>query len=337
MAYKFYPASSPIIDTPHDTFVGDLQAKINADWECASDIFTIQEELTVGQMDWQDVQVRIGHIIQPNTNEKLGDDWRNIIFKDMDHSYGLGKRYKFDNNVWLTVNSDFHRYPTASTIIRRCNNTLNFYYQGKLITEPCIIDYKPYRQTLDYNKVVTIQEGRIYVIAQANDYINTISENQRFLFNQRAYKIVFVQNYLQNNTFDQSSVPIISFYMDINQVNPMIDDVANNIANGLNQNVTNSSNVISSGAGNIVAAISEGDLQNYTVYNYDATGNQTNDQFTITASGVPNDYYSLHVNSGNSFTVNCIKMYEDNLLTVTCTNQTDNTQVQLQIQLKGLF
>jgi len=277
LAYKYYTASSPIITSPYQNYINDLQAKINDDWSNASDIFTIQEEQNSGEMDWQDVEVRIGHIIQPSTGDKLGDDWRNIIFKDMSHVYGLGKRYQFDNSVWVTINSDFHRYPTASTIIRRCNNTLNYFVNGVLVHESCIIDYKTKGTSIAFSDIVALQNGRIYVIVQNNSNTQQILENQRFLFNQRAYKVIFVENYLQNYTYDQTSAPFISFYMDINQLNSAVDDVANNIANAYDQNVTQSSNIITPN----VDGITQGDSQTYMVYNYDSHGVQTTETFPL--------------------------------------------------------
>ncbi|AFM41008.1 hypothetical protein Desaci_2033 [Desulfosporosinus acidiphilus SJ4] len=75
--------------------------------------------------------------------------------------------------------------------------------------------------------------------------------------------------------------------------------------------------------------------QDYTVYQYvDSVANS--DTFTITASGPTTTYYTLTVSDGNHFTV-YNKQYIATKLVITCTNNRDASQVQISIDLRGLW
>lgn len=311
------------------------QNKINSEFDIATDVFDIEEEITPGQLDFTTAHVRITHVITSAMGQNLGDDFRGIIFQDINHTLGLGKRYRFDNNIWTCIFTDIYKFPTSSATVRRCNNTMNFYVDSKLVNEPCIIDYKPYRPEVDYKSEVSLQEGRLTVIVQNNQNTKTVYENQRFLFNQRAYKVGYIENYLQNNTYDQTSSPLITFYMDINMIAPN-DDLTNNIADN---SATITPTPSQTGYDYIISPTFDYVLQNqsqtYTIYR---TNNSVQDDstFTITASGVPDGYYLMSTTE-NSFTIKCLQPYDNARLTITCTNNDDGHVKTFNVQLKGLF
>jgi hypothetical protein len=82
--------------------------------------------------------------------------------------------------------------------------------------------------------------------------------------------------------------------------------------------------------------ILQGKHVDYSVYKYtnDVIGADT---FTITASGVPLEYYSLVVSTGNAFKVTCLKYYATNPLVITCTSNLDATSETISIVLKGVW
>ncbi len=216
--------------TPYQEFRDNLQAKINEDFTETSDLVLIQEEQVYGSKIWSDVEVRITHVINSATGEKLGDDFRGVIFQDLQHAYGMGFRYQFNDNVWITTNSDFYKFPTISSTVRRCNNVLRWYDKdGNLCEEPCFIDYVIKNNNIESIKQQIILDGDVEVCTQMNQYTINILENQRFIFDGKAYKIRAVNNFLRQKTNESNSVPLVKFTMYKTNIAPN-DDLVNSIA-----------------------------------------------------------------------------------------------------------
>lgn len=395
-----------------------LQYKINSQFSNTPDVYQIQEEQTFGMQDWQNITVRIVHILSDkNTSDKKNDDWRGLIFQDLSHYYALGIRYYFDNNFWITVESDYYHYPTASATILRCDNILKWRdSNGVLRQEPCNIDSKVKRYRNQYSQVLTSYEGYITVTCQLNQYTKTIENNQRFVFNGQAYKIINLENY-HNKTYNGNDAPLLIMIMNRDPNNDAGDDLINNIANAFTTNYTisidqapfnqtvgftttltstiklngnivtnqpvtwSSSNplvgtISSSGVinllfvGNVtftatmsnntnisasitvnvasapvvtsaniispsVTSILQGSSQTYSVNKF-VNGVANADTFTFVPSGASSTYYSLQIVDGNHFDVTSLG-YTNIPLVVTCTNNVDNSQVNISINLRGLW
>jgi hypothetical protein len=247
MAYKYYQSYLPVVTSPSVGLKDDLQALINDQFENGSDFYTIGEELTFGTINFTNTDVRITHVINRNTGEKLGDDFREIIFKDITHVKGMGFRYYFDDNYWITVNTDNYKFVTASSIIRRCNNVLRWIDRyGNKIQEPCIIEYAIKESANDFNSNIIIPQGQIAITTQYNNRTTTIIPNQRFLIgNPRvAYKVRGdgINNFLNQSTYDDNSVPLIKIYLDFDPKNEAMDDIINGYANAYDLNYSLSIN-----------------------------------------------------------------------------------------------
>lgn len=224
VAYEFYEASRNMYNLPKQEWKDDLQAFIDDQFDNAPNVYTIGEELISGTQNWSDTDVIITHVIQPGTGKNLGDDWRNIIFSDLEHAKGLGYRYYFDDNVWITVNSDKYKYVTASSIIRRCNCTLKWYNSSnELIVEPSIIDY--YDFTAKYNvqedHYVRLGSTSRFVIMQNNSNTNNIPRDQRFIIDRIAYRVV---NF---DSITRSGLYLLT--VEEHQINEYVDDVENSV------------------------------------------------------------------------------------------------------------
>lgn len=233
MTLSFYDSYKIVSQTPSEYWKDGLQAVIDDQFENASDVFIVQEEQTFGVLDWSsDLSVRITHVLSDKqTGEKLGDDFRNLIFPDLSRTCVLGQRYSFDSNYWITINTDKYKYPTISAVIRRCNNVLkNYDSNGVLHTEPCIIDSVKRRIDFDYNSDIIIPDGYTTIIVQGNDWTKTFKLNQRFMFGGQAWKCSYINNYERINTLDDTSVNIIR--MVLMKVDLASDDnVTENIPN----------------------------------------------------------------------------------------------------------
>ena len=141
--YKYVPAGMLVTGkrgkTPKDDYISLFQETLNNQFYNSSDWWTIQEETAAGSNEFAEIDVRINHVINTETGMDLGDDWKGLLFKEIDHAIELGKHYVFDGNTWLTVNTEFYKNLTGTCTVRRCNNTLRWIDEptGEYYEEPC--------------------------------------------------------------------------------------------------------------------------------------------------------------------------------------------------------
>jgi hypothetical protein len=247
MAYKFTNASMSINGkTPKEDYIGLFQETLNQQFYNSSDWWTIQEEIPYASDSFVNTDVRITHVINAETGVKLGDDWKTILFKEVDHEIYVGRLYMFDDNTWLVVNTEVIKNLTATATVKRCNNMLRWVDvdTGALYTEPCTIDYliKEPRDYATAGSALVTPSGYVQIKAQFNSRTNTIRPNQRFLFgnptNWTAYKVVGtgMNNYNNLQTTDNMSAGILLLEMVANYVNYETDDITLGIAD-VNQNI----------------------------------------------------------------------------------------------------
>lgn len=217
-------------------FIDAFQSLINEQFDITPNAYTIQEESIMASGSFNNVEVRVLTAIDSETGEKLGDDFKNILFKDLQHATGIGFKYYFDGNYWLTVNSEIIKNFAASATVRRCNNTLRWADQNDIYQiEPCVIDYK-LTFPRNRNSDPIVAGGIMVLYVQSNPATMQLHENQRFLFgnsNQwNCYKVLGggVRNFLNNQTTNNKSSPLIELMLMKNTVNYDTDDVINGIA-----------------------------------------------------------------------------------------------------------
>ena len=224
MAYEFYAAKRNMYNPPNEEWKNDLQAFIDDQFNNTVNVYSISEELTFGTLDWSSTDVIITRVINSNTGENIGKDWKKIIFKDIDHSRGLGYRYYFDNSTWITVNYDPHN-ETASSIIRRCNHTFKWYDDSNvLVEEPGIVDY--YDFTKDDNvwvdKNMRIGDNIRFVVLQNNDNSYNIRRDERFIIDRLAYRVI---NF---DSITKSGLYLLT--LEEHQINTQTDDIVDSVA-----------------------------------------------------------------------------------------------------------
>jgi hypothetical protein len=175
--YRFIPAAIAIRgqkDTrPKNEYIDLFQETLNEQFYNASDWWTIEEETQAGSQVYADIDVRIAHVINAETGLKLGDDWKTLLFKDIEHPIELGRQYIFDNNTWVTINSEIIKNLSGTCTIRRCNNTLRWIDEatGATYEEPCAIDYlvKEPRDYFTQGSPLTTPGGFLHIEMQLND------------------------------------------------------------------------------------------------------------------------------------------------------------------------
>ena len=123
---------SAMYNTPYDYKTSEkyysqmLNEKIQETYEFSSDTFEIEVEETPGTMEFKSIVCRVCHAIEPKTGLQRGDDFKELKFFDLNYPKGIGTRYRFDNSIWITNNTDNTKFVTKSNVIRRCNNVLKY-------------------------------------------------------------------------------------------------------------------------------------------------------------------------------------------------------------------
>lgn len=242
MAYPFMSAGSLINNkTPKQDYINLVQETLNEQFYNASDWYTIQEETSVGSGQYQNVDVRVNNLINPTTADNSEDDFKKLIFPDLDHSVNLGRLYLFDDNYWITINVDKIKTLAQTVIVRRCNNVLRWIDEqtGALYEEPCSIGYL-IKENRDYStagSAIVVPSGMVDCFFQINTRTNKIKPNQRFLFgnpnNWTAYRTEGggINNFNNQKTLDNNSATLGRYSLSADFINEQADNLTLGIAN----------------------------------------------------------------------------------------------------------
>lgn len=239
MSYRYLDASLTMKHTPKDSYNEYFQTILTQDFKNAFDWYVIQEETVFGSGDYSDVEVRINHAIDARTGQKMGDDYKLILFSNMEKATGLGYLYYFDENYWITINTESIKNLASSITVKRCNNTLRWIDDnGSKKVHPCSIDYL-IKENRDYGgggSTVVTPFGVLSVITQLNSDTKLIKGNRRFLFgnasNWYGYRVFGggVASFNNLKTLDNTSAKLLTLTMEVNYDNKDTDDLVNGIA-----------------------------------------------------------------------------------------------------------
>lgn len=252
MAYKYYPVYlDKLAKSPKNDWIDDAQALVDDQFYDSSDWYTIQEETSFASGEYQDIDVRINHVVSTTTGANRGDDWKKILFKDLSKSIQVGAMFIFDSNYWIVVNTDSLSTTGSVCTVRRCNNTLRWIDgAGAKHSVPCVLDYS-IQENRDYasatSKVVS-PSGLLEIISQLNTITNSIKSSTRFLFgnpdNWTGYRVQGggIHNFLNPTTETFSTTGILKLTLGVTQINESVDDLVNGYANQTENNYTISLN-----------------------------------------------------------------------------------------------
>jgi hypothetical protein len=237
--YKYIPASEPIQYTADQEYDNLLQEDLNQMFYESDNVIAISEETTLASGVYQSVDVRAISVVDAQTGERQSDDFRTLLFKDLNHDVSIGKYYQFLSNYWISVNTEKVNKPNAKTTVRRCNNTLRWIDSlGGYHSVPCSIGYL-IKENRDYSTAgsqMVVPSGMIDVLVQDNAEVRTLKPNQRFLFGNpsswTSYRIEGGGNSNFNNqqTTDNNSGGLVRFSMAVDFTNHDNDDLVNGVA-----------------------------------------------------------------------------------------------------------
>lgn len=337
MSLPYWDATSDIRLKPSDRYKSDWEAYVKRQYDNAYNWFDIEKETAIGSQEYESMKIRLNSVLNPGTGLQLSDDWQALIF-DVGFSPQIGLRYKYKDNIWITVNIQKYSTPTDNCIIHRCNNYLALTDKfGNLHKEPCVIDPALKYGNIYYNNSVDIPQGSIVIWLQLNQYTKDIYVNDRFLIGyNEAYRVKNVINYLSDNTFNVNGSPLIKIeaYLDPIQIG---DDFTTRITSNTPV-VEAQSDATNIGITPINCTILQGITQTFTCNAY--VGDSTNsDKFTfeLISNNIPIDRYEFTIIDDNNFSIKNIKKYTSENLVVKCTNNTNNNFKLFNFVLGGAF
>ena len=149
---------------------------------------------------------------------KNGEDYRQLVFKEIDKPCLRGIYYQFENNWWITDFVNPSQGLVSDIVVRRCNNVLRMIDpdNGSIFTIPCVIDYDMTSPNVQVSSHIITPNNHAIVFVQANeDTMRLFKLNTRFLLGGRPFKLNAFQNALLQETLNSApTVLYLDLYLD---------------------------------------------------------------------------------------------------------------------------
>lgn len=312
------------------------QALLNEQFETLGNVYTIEEERIRGSELYTPIRASVSLVDNIRSKTNNVDDFRSLFFKDAKYDSWIGKRYKFGNNIWITINVSSINTLMNSSLVQRCNNVLRWISEdGILFEEPCIIGNKITSTTTEQGTHIQVIDGELSVVLQYNEYSKNIGINQRFVIGGQAYTVRMVDLTKRTSTYDSDSIGIITLELDIANIG-VNDDIDKIIEEDEDKdNVVLNGNIVTPDVRDLTY-FPPYNIGVYEVYNY-ANNVKLEDKFTFEFFDAIRDkaYRVLSV-SDNGFTIEALD-YSKIPLVVQYTNTTTNEIGEFTIQLRGVL
>lgn len=220
------------IQTPNDYFRDQQQAAIDQNWDCTSAKYTIKQQADFGSNVYNDIEVWIDYVVglgsRGTTN---GDDFRQLIFRDINYQVKRGLYYQFDGNTWIVYFSDEYSSLSKDAGVRRCNNVMRIVdpENGSIFSIPCVVDYDMTSPSVQVSSYILTPNNHATIMVQGNaDTLRLFKLNTRYILGGRPFKLLAYQNAL----IDESIAPTPTLlYLDLylDEIHAE-DDIANQLA-----------------------------------------------------------------------------------------------------------
>ena len=219
LKYYFNALENDMLLSPNDKWREQQQALYNAQWENTSARIVVKEQAGIGLNIFSDTEVWINKAIgTTSTFMKNGEDYRQLVFKDIDKPCLRGIYYQFENNWWITDFVNPSQGLVSDIVVRRCNNVLRTIDpdNGSIFTIPCVIDYDMTSPNVQVSSHIITPNNHAIVFVQANkDTMRLFKLNTRFLLGGRPFKLNAFQNALLQETLNSApTVLYLDLYLD---------------------------------------------------------------------------------------------------------------------------
>jgi hypothetical protein len=126
MAYEFYDMAQTVNSTSvASSYRDDLQAVVTDQFDNASDYYPVERRNRTTKV-WETIYVRITQPYEIKQQSTIKDDHRTLLFKNQTEVLNMGDLYRFNNYVWMCMDTGRIETPTSSCLIQRCNVELKF-------------------------------------------------------------------------------------------------------------------------------------------------------------------------------------------------------------------
>lgn len=220
------------IQPPNDYFRDLQQEAINGLFDCTSAKYTIQEQDGIGKKTFHEVEAWLDYIVgTTSSGVKNGQDFTQLMFRDIDHFVVQGLYYIFDGNYHIGYFYNKYDGLEKALAVRRCNNFMRIVdpENGSIFSIPCVIDYdmaSPSQQVSSY--IITPNNHAVVMVQGNEDTRRLFKLNKRFMFNGRPFKLLAYQNTLNYDLNHQHPTLLwLDLYLD--EIHDK-DDIENNIA-----------------------------------------------------------------------------------------------------------
>ena len=230
--------SGGYLQTPNDYFRDLQQAAIDNLFDCTSARYTVQEQDAIGASTYHEIDVWLDYIVgTTSSGVKNGQDFTQLMFRDIEHPVFQGLYYIFDDNYHISY--FYNRYDglEKALAVRRCNNVMRIVdpENGSIFSIPCVIDYDMTSPTPQVSTYIVTPNNHATVMVQGNaDTLRLFKLNTRYIFGGRPFKLLAYQNALIDESIAQyPTLLYLDLYLD--ELHDK-DDIENGVAdNGLYQ------------------------------------------------------------------------------------------------------
>lgn len=221
MPFPFFlnAMESGMLPQPDVEYNQNQQAFYDQQWDNTSARIIVQQQVDIGSNEFESVEVWINKAIGNTTTfMKNGEDYRQLIFRDIQHHIQRGIYFKFENNWWISDFTNPSQGLVADVNVRRCNNTLRIIdpENGSIFSAPCVVDYDATSPSIQVSSSIITPNNHLLVYVQANDdTIRLFKLNTRFLIGGRAFKLFAFQNALLQSVDDpMPTILYLDLYLD---------------------------------------------------------------------------------------------------------------------------
>ena len=221
MPFPFFQNAmeSGMLPQPDVEYNQNQQAFYDQQWDNTSARIVVEEQVDIGSHEFESVEVWINKAIGNTTTfMKNGEDYRQLIFRDIQHQIQRGIYFKFEDNWWISDFTNPSQGLVADVNVRRCNNALRIIdpENGSIFSAPCVVDYDATSPSIQVSSSIITPNNHLSVYVQANDdTIRLFKLNTRFLIGGRAFKLFAFQNALLQSVNDpMPTILYLDLYLD---------------------------------------------------------------------------------------------------------------------------